>query len=224
MEAAVLDRVVDGDGGPADRGLDPAGQDQELAEHGGLADLALGPECAGVPVPALAVAPERGRRVGDSAMQAVADPLAVGIAVVLRTLLGRAHDVVEAAGVHEAAEGAEPAQPVLGVGLVQPGAAEARGRAPAQGHAHELHRAHVHGPVDHDLGHEPAAGADAQDPQPSRRPIGVLDEVDPEQLRAVADMPCQLGTGQRMAEDHGHSSCLPKSCKPRHTREGGRAL
>ena len=29
----------------------------------------------------------------------------------------------------------------------------------------QLHRAHVHGPVDHDLGHEPAAGADAQDPQ-----------------------------------------------------------
>jgi hypothetical protein len=217
-EAAVLDRVADGHGGAAGLGLDAAGEDQELAEHGRLPDLALGPQHAALALPARPVAQEPRRRVGDAAVQAVTDFGAVGVGVVARVLLDRAHDVVEAAGAHQPREGAQPAQASLSVVLVQPGAPKPRGRAPAERDAVEFQCAHVHRPVDHQLEGEPAAGAEPQNPDAALRAVAMLEQLDAEQLRDVADAAGELAPRQVPAEERGHRLGLPGLVRPRHTR------
>ena len=66
------------------------------------------------------------------------------------------------------------------------------GGAPAQGHAVLLERADVHPTVEVDLGHEAAAGAQAQEPRTALGPVLVDQEIDAEQLREIADPALEL--------------------------------
>ena len=78
VEAVVDDAVANADLVAADLGLDAADEMQVLAEHGRLLDDALGPEHAGVAVPALAIAGQPRRDGADAAVQRVADASCAG--------------------------------------------------------------------------------------------------------------------------------------------------
>ena len=191
--ADVGDRVRDPQARAAEVRLDPAAQQQLLAEDRGLENLGLRPEHALVAGPRGAVSGQPGRQPGITAVQAVGLGPAVRV-VEDRRVVGAAelHRVQPAGGHQPAGEAAEPADPG---GLVVPGAGQAHRRPPGERPAAEPRPADVEAPVDQHLEVEAGPGAEAQQPDPALSAVRGLHQLDAGELLEPADPRQQLAPG-----------------------------
>ena len=217
-KAPVLDPVGDADADAAERRLDPPDQHQVLAEHRHLGDLALGPQRAAIALPALAVAQEPPRNLGDPAVQRIVDRADAGIDVA-RGVRGRGRQrVVEPAGRQEAGERPQEAPAAALLDRGQRRVARPGRRAPADRDAAILGREQVEAAIERDPEAQAGAGAEVEQAHAALRAVGELEQLDARDLRQG---PAALGDGAlrpATAEQFDHAaSRLSRggTCDPR---------
>ena len=176
-----------------------------FAEHRGLGDDTLAPKDALVVFPVFAITSEtRGHRV-DPPVQRLNQRFAEWIIVVSSVLGHRAEGVVETAGHQQAREGAQQAEPAVGVTVGQARCAKPGRRVPADGHAFVFAITDVHGTVDEHREPQARTSAELQHPVAAFDAVVQHHRAHAEKLRRRSGMGCYVAAGEVLTKklDHG---------------------